>query len=355
MPAGLKFGSKHTNKTYKPAKTMKNEALLSMKRDNQTSMHTTVKRLLVVISFVCVLIPGQTQDFQQYTQYINMQGLINPAYTGSRGTYSGLMNYRNQWTGFAASPKTLGFNFHGPVPVENLSAGLVVMSESIGLNSNVDMAIASAYKVNLTRELILSLGLQLGFSSLQFDAGSLILESGNDPVYDAYTDSYFRPNTGVGAFVYTDRYFAGFSMPKMLTHSPEKDTETIKTSFSFKTMHMFLYGGYVFDVDNDIKVKPTLLMKSIYGAPLTFDIGVYGFYRDWGSVGLAFRTGSDVIIATEFRVWEQLYVGYSFDYPITKLSKVSYGSHEISLRIDLEDLRIGLTPASKGVKSIRYF
>lgn len=322
---------------------------------NKKPMFKSIKRLCLAFTFGLALTTGHAQDFQQYTQYINMQGLINPAYTGTRSTYSGLMNYRNQWSGFAASPKTLGFNFHGPVPVDNLSAGLVIMSESIGLNSNVDLAIASAYQVNISRELKLSLGLQLGFSSLQFDAASIILESANDPVYDSYAESYFRPNTGVGAFLHSEKYFVGFSMPKMLTHSPELNTESIKTTFSFKTMHMFLYGGYVFDVDNDIKVKPTVLMKTIYGAPVTLDLGVYGFYKDWGSAGLAFRTGSDIIFATEFRVWEQLYVGYSFDYPITKLSKVSYGSHEISLRIDLEDLTSGFGQASKGVKSIRYF
>ena len=326
-----------------------------MTGNHYKKMHRPIKRILFVLMFGLMTSLTYAQEFQQYTQYVNMQGLINPGYTGSRGTYSGLMNYRNQWTGFAASPKTLGFNFHGPVPVDNLSAGLVVMSESIGLNSNVDLAIASAYAVNITRDLKLSMGLQLGFSSLQFDAASLNLNSANDPVYEKYANSYFRPNVGVGAFLYSDKYFAGFSMPKMLTHSPEANTESIKTSFSFKTMHMFLYGGYVIDVDNDYKIKPTLLMKTIYGAPLTFDVGVHGFYKVWGSIGLIFRTGSDIIIATEVKVWEQLYVGYSFDYPITKLSKVSYGSHEIGLRIDLEDLHIGKAPASQGVKSIRYF
>ena len=111
----------------------------------------------------------------------------------------------------------------------------------------------------------------------------------------------------------------------------------------------------MFDVDNDYNIIPTLLLKTIYGAPITTDIGVHGFYRDWGSLGIVFRTGSDIIFASEFRVWEQLFVGYSFDYPITKLSQISYGSHEISLRIDLESLNLGGAPVNRGVKSIRYF
>lgn len=323
--------------------------------DNIKIMYNRIKKLVVLVSVSLLAFSVNSQDFQQYTQYINMQGLINPGYTGIRGTYSGLMNYRHQWAGFSASPRTLGFNFHGPVPVENLSAGLVVMSENIGLNSNVDLSISSAYAVNITPEMKLSLGLQAGFSSLQFDAASLILNNYSDPLFDTYANSYFRPNFGFGAFMYTDRYFAGFSLPRMLTHSPDISSETINTSFDFKTMHMFIYGGYVFDIDNDYKVKPTLLMKSIYGAPLTFDIGAYGFYKDWGSLGLIFRTGSDIIFATEVRVWEELYVGYSFDYPITKLSRVSYGSHEISLRIDLESLNIGKSNINRGVRSIRYF
>lgn len=323
--------------------------------DNRKIMYNLFKKFTGIVALSLIVSGSFAQDFQQYTQYINMQGLINPAYTGTRGTYSGLMNYRHQWAGFDASPKTLGFNFHGPVPVENLSAGLVVMSENLGLNSNVDFAIASAYAVNLTEDIKISFGLQLGFSSLQFDASSLIVDNYSDPVFQKYAESYFRPNVGVGTFLHTEKYFAGFSMPRMLTHSTEASSESIKTSFDFKTMHMFLYGGYVFDIDNDYKVKPTLLMKSIYGAPLTFDIGAHGYYKDYGSLSLIFRTSSDIIFATEVRVWEQLYVGYSFDYPITKLSRVSFGSHEISLRIDLADLNFAGSQVSKGIKSIRYF
>lgn len=319
-------------------------------------MFTKTKKLFTAVLLGFVTLSAVGQDFPQYTQYVNMQGLINPGYTGSRDYYSGLMDYRYQWVGFDASPRTLGFNFHGPVPVENLSAGIVVMAEKIGLNSNVDVALASAYAVQLNDDIRLSFGLQAGFSSLAFDMGSINISDPSDPVYQRSLDNYFRPNFGFGTFLHTEKYFAGFSMPRMLTHSTERETESIKTSFSFKTMHMFLYGGYVFDVDEDFKVKPTLLMKSIYGSPIEFDLGAHAFYRDYGSLGLIFRTGSDIILATEFRVWEQLYVGYSFDYPLTKLNRVTWGSHEISLRIDLDaSIFSGSGPVSRGMRSIRYF
>ena len=203
-------------------------------------MYRTIKKIIGIVGLCFLALSVNAQDFQQYTQYINMQGLINPGYTGSRGVYSGLMNYRHQWAGFDASPRTLGFNFHGPVPVENLSAGLVVMSESLGLNSNVDLSLASAYAINVTRDIKLSLGVQMGFSSLQFDAASLNLNDPRDPLYQSYANSYFRPNVGFGAFLYTEKYFAGFSMPRMLTHGAEDNSESIRTTFDFRTMHMFL-------------------------------------------------------------------------------------------------------------------
>jgi hypothetical protein len=38
-------------------------------------------------------------------------------------------------------------------------------------------------------------------------------------------------------------------------------------------MHIYLYGGYVFDWD-PVKVKPTLLLKEVYGAPMQIDLSV---------------------------------------------------------------------------------
>lgn len=312
------------------------------------------KALFIVLLFSMAKFAG-AQDFPQFSQYINMQGLINPAYNGTRGVYSGLMVYRHQWAGFSAAPRTLGFNMHGPIPgVDRLSGGLVLISDGYGLNDQVDVSLAASYYINLTQELKLSFGMQGGMNSYSFNFADLVTpDPGSDDVYTP--DYYLRPNVGVGAFLYSDRYFVGLSIPEMLSHSADVSTVSFNTSFDFSTMHYFLYGGYVFDVTQDIKIKPTALMKSIYGAPIEVDLGVYGYYQDYGSVGLSFRTGSDVIIFGEVRVWEQLYVGYSYDYSITKLNNISSGSHEISLRIDLDNNMFNGGNISKGLRSIRHF
>lgn len=317
-----------------------------------------MKKILVTVILSALVGVVSAQDFPQFTQYINMQGLINPAYNGTRGTYSGLMVYRHQWAGFDGAPRTLGFNAHGPVPgVERLSGGIVLISEGFGLNKQTDVSLASSYYIDLSRELKLSFGVQGGMNSYSFDFSELVTpDGGNDDVYNpSQLDHYLRPNFGVGAFLYSSNYFAGLSIPEMLYHTPEATTESFNTSFNFSSMHYFLYGGYVFDVDQDIKLKPTVLMKTIYGAPVELDLGIYGYYKDYGSVGLSYRTGSDVIFFTEVRVWEQLYVGYSFDYPVTKLNRITYGSHEISLRFDLANSPFSSGNISKGIRSIRHF
>ena len=84
------------------------------------------------------------------------------------------MVYRHQWSGFSAAPKTLGFNFHGPIPgVERLSGGLSIISDGLGLNENTDVSLAASYYINVASDLKLSFGLQGGMNSYSFDTDAL--------------------------------------------------------------------------------------------------------------------------------------------------------------------------------------
>ena len=312
-----------------------------------------MKKLFVVTSLIMLFFgAASAQDQTVFTQTVNLQGLLNPAYNGTRDTYSGLGVYRKEFTGFGDGvPQYYGFNFHAPIPGTNMGAGLVVVNEQIGLHSNLDVSAAFAYRVKLNREVNLSLGLQASINSYSFDFMGLDNESQGDRTFQVYEDASIKPNAGFGALLYSEKYFVGFSIPEMLYH-PSDTVENKRTaSFDVKQMHMFLYGGYVFDLQNDFKVKPVGLLRQVNGAPLLVDVGVYGFYMNDISLGMLYRWDDAVIFHAEFRVWEQMFVGYSYDYSVSKLASVSNGSHEISLRIDLGSTK----KYRRGMRSIRYF
>ena len=55
-----------------------------------------------------------SQQDALYSQYMFNQFTINPAYAGSRESFSSVLLYRNQWTGLDGAPSTLNFSMHSP-------------------------------------------------------------------------------------------------------------------------------------------------------------------------------------------------------------------------------------------------
>ena len=112
---------------------------------------------------------------------------------------------------------------------------------------------------------------------------------------------------------------------------------------------MYLYGGYLIDWDG-VKIKPTLLIREVYGAPLQFDVSANVLLADALWLGLSYRSVSEVVFLTEYIINRQFTVRYSFDYSLSAISNYAkYGSHEIGIQFDFTFNK------RAGMRSIRYF
>ncbi len=310
-----------------------------------------MKRL--IISLCIALFAGYAagQELTQYNHYIANQGILNPAYNGTRDIISGLMLHRSQWIGMEGAPMNQALNVHGPIEDTDLGVGLVLQNDAIGFTNTFDAMVAGSYKLAIDRKSFISLGLQVGVSSFVYDA--------TQAVVDDYTDGVFQGkiskmgfNAGFGAYYYAENYFAGFSIPKLLSQNAvelSSDEYEYKNKFDFGNMHMYLYGGYVFDWD-PVKVKPTMLMRYVNGAPLQFDVTCNVLLAETVWVGLSYRSVSSLVFLSEFMLNRQFTLRYSFDYSMNAISQYAkYGSHEISLQFDFSFNR------RPGMRSIRYF
>ncbi|WP_462317406.1 PorP/SprF family type IX secretion system membrane protein [Marinilabilia sp.] len=307
------------------------------------------RQIVLLILFIGFGLSVKGQNQYQFNHYIATQGLLNPAYNGTRDIISGLVIHRNQWLGFEGAPMNQALNVHGPIEDTNLGVGLAIVNDHIGLSNTLDAFAAASYKLQLDRNSrFLSFGLQLGASSLVYDGTQAQTNDPSDPVFDS-KESKIAFNVGFGAYFYSDTYFAGFSIPKFFSDQFDVDSEDFKNTLDPKNMHMYLYGGYVFELE-DIRVKPTLLMRQVYGAPLQFDVSANVMFMDRLWVGLSYRTISDVVFLGEYIINDQFTVRYSFDYPISELNQFNnYGTHEISLQFDFSFNK------RPGMRSIRYF
>jgi type IX secretion system PorP/SprF family membrane protein len=274
--------------------------------------------------------------------------VINPAYAGSRGTLSLGLLARSQWTNVNGGPKTMTFDAHAPVG-KKVGMGLSVIADEIGPAKEQNIYADFSYTLTTSQEGRLAFGLKAGVTLLNVNLLDVVLPqtaTGDDPLFDENINDAF-PNIGAGVYYYNDKWYAGFSVPNLLK-SEHLDKENINTKAS-EEIHYFLTTGYVFDLSSTLKFKPSILVKGVSGAPLSFDVNANFLMYDRFEVGASYRWQDAVSMLFNFGVTRSFRVGYAYDYTISEFSNSNTGgSHELILLYDISF-------SKKNLKSPRFF
>ena len=298
---------------------------------------------LVVLLFV-LCIKANAQFDPMFTQYMNNEMFINPAYTGTREALSANILYRDQWVGIAGSPKTQTFAIHGPIGEKN-GVGISIMNESIGITKQLRINGNYSFRIRTGYNSHLSFGLSGGMINHREDRNELMLINENDHVFDPIA-SVMVPNSGFGMYFYTDRYYVGLSVPRLIQNNVM--ASGIRNTVSTKDWHFYLTSAVVMDASENLKFKPSIMIKEVYGAPLQGEISVQGLVKDFWWIGGAYRTGDAVSAIMGFQLSTQLRFFYSYDYTLSKLNSYSSGSHEVTIGYDFSFKR-------NRIASPRYF
>jgi type IX secretion system PorP/SprF family membrane protein len=272
---------------------------------------------------------------------------VNPAYAGSKDLLSVMAVVRNQWVSLPGAPDTRTLAAHTPVNNTNMGLGFSLLSDKIGPVKQIGFYVDYSYRLNFSNNRTLALGLKAGVNF--YDAGltELATNDPNDPVFANDINRNFLPNFGIGTFFYTNKYYAGFSIPKFIENTINENGVAIQNT-SKEKMHVFFMSGYVFDVNRIVKFKPSILAKYVKNAPVSVDInGTVLFYdRLW--LGTMMRIGDAVGGLFQLQVTNQIKIGYSYDLPINRLGAYSNGTHEFMISYDFN-------PRSGRIRSPRYF
>ena len=291
---------------------------------------------------------GHAQQDPQYTQYMYNMNIVNPAYAGSRGTLSlGLLG-RLQWVGIEGAPKTATMAVHAPLG-KNLGGGFSAILDRHGPVKETNVFADVSYTINTSDEGRLAFGLKGGVTFFDVGLLSLILPQtapGVDPLF-ADNVNETLPNFGAGVYYYTDKFYIGLSAPNLLeTKHLEKDNGSI--SKASEKMHYFGTIGYVFNLSETLKFKPSVMTKVVSGSPLSIDANANFLFNERLELGLGYRFGDAVTGLINFGVTRDLRIGYAYDYTTTNLGNYNDGTHEVFLQWDIDF-------SKKNLKSPRFF
>ena len=292
--------------------------------------------IFVLISSISTVF---AQQDPQYTQYMYNMNILNPAYAGSKGVTSiGLLG-RTQWVGVDGAPKTATLSINGPVG-KNVGLGFSVIHDEIGPVKEDNVYADFSYTLNLSEEDKFAFGIKAGATFLNVrEVITVDVDPLNVPV------SLIAPNFGVGLMYYNDRFYAGLSVPNFIESRYLDKKNGISSTASEKT-HYFLTSGYVFDLDENLKLKPSTMLKATPGAPLSIDLSLNLLIQEKVELGLSHRLDDSISGMIGFNVNQDLRIGYAYDYTTSNFGEFNSGSHEIMILFDLN---------KKKIKSPRFF
>ena len=259
--------------------------------------------------------------------------IINPAYAGSKENLSFGLLYRKQWIEIEDAPTT--FSFSGSAPVgKNVGLGLSIISDKIGPVEENNVYGDFSYTLNLGGERRLALGLKAGVTFQKIGLRSIIQPTLPDPNDGAFQEdtNNSKLNIGNGLFYYTNKYYVALSIPNMLK-SAHLDYNGVK--YGTEIQHYFLTGGYVFDLNPNLKFKPFAMIKSAFNAPTSFDISTNFLYLEKFEMGATYRLQDSFGAMVNYAISPSLRIGYAYDHIVSDLKVTTPSSHEIILLFDL--------------------
>jgi type IX secretion system PorP/SprF family membrane protein len=285
---------------------------------------------LALIFLTVLFIPGIAQQYPVFSQYYFNELVINPAYAGSHVKLSATAMYRNQWINFPGAPRTYHLTTHTSLFKNKIGVGLMLNHDEIGSYRNEHIYGNYAYKIHF-QDATLSMGLQAGINLLGADYSKLDLQNPGDASFNNIVN-VVKPNFGAGLYFSKKNYFIGFSVPFILNNAVTRSVGELVGGIK-ESRYYFLRGGAIFPLDRmqNLKINPSVLIRSQEGQPLSFDINNAFIFYDVFSLGTSYRLGDSFITFIDLKLSEKFHFGYSYDLTHSNLNGFSNGTHEFML------------------------
>jgi len=309
-----------------------------------------LNRFLSVVVIVLGISASFGQQLPQFTQYMFNTISINPAYAGSRETFSAVGLHRSQWVGLEGGPETQTLSVHSPLRNEQVGIGLSFINDKLGYENFSYIYGDFSYTIRTGINSELAFGIKGGFTHYSLDEELLNDPSViNDPFFNDVSNRW-SPNVGAGIYWHSQRWYLGLSAPRILNTDYNNGGSGTIDYVALERVSYYFTGGYVFDLSETTKLKPSVLLKATNGAPLSMDISANFLFNETFWIGGGYRINQSAAAIggiADFQVSKQLRIGYAYEYPISDLRPYTSGTHEVLLMFEVFK--------SKRIKSPRYF
>jgi type IX secretion system PorP/SprF family membrane protein len=296
------------------------------------------------------------QQLPLYSQYLYNKFLINPAVAGSDGYTSVSLTAREQWVGYYGAPRTFSFSvqsrmlkksymlketkvkrdIYRPKSDGKVGLGGYVFNDKNGLVQRTGFQFSYAYHMWLLNSTQLSMGLSATGYYYKINEKDINFEDqANEPwLTNDLRRGMFVPDVTFGAYLLNPKYSLGFSADQLFQAAAKIGDYAYK---NFKmSRQYYLFGSYDFPMSSREIIQPSFLLLMSEQFKPQADIGVTYIYNQdfWG--GLAIRTSGALITNLGVK-YQNIFIGYAFDFSMQEIQRITYGTHEITFALKFGD------------------
>jgi type IX secretion system PorP/SprF family membrane protein len=319
-----------------------------------------MKKTLFILGIIFSGFPALMAQFDaQLSNYWAVNNYFNPGFAGQSKDLELAALFRMQWLGITGAPRTTLVVASMPYQLfdREHGVGLSMYNDRAGLFSANVISGQYAYKTQLFKG-NLGIGLQVGYINETFEGSKVEIPKDND---------FFDPNdtsnpgsdvsgtsldASLGLYYSKKNFYAGLSLTHLLSPKLElNDNYILEIPRTY-----YFTAGYNIQLSNPLlELRPTMLIKTmelssfyIEGdsvlvpvkkenvlkgmlAQTQIDISLRMIYNKTFWVGLSWRKQDAVMIMLGGK-FKMIEAGYTYDFPISRIIKGSWGSHELFLR-----------------------
>ena len=314
-----------------------------------------MKKAHIVAILLLIFTAGiKAQQLPLYSQYMFNKFLINPAVAGSDGYTSINITAREQWLGIDNSPKTHSLSYQTrifkrsyiiksksvkrkifkPSTGGRVGVGGYVFDDRNGLVSRTGFQLTYAYHIWLD-ETQLSFGLSGTAFQFRINDEELTFFDQSEPLLSGdLRKTIFVPDANFGVYLLNSGYHVGFSVAQLFQSYLKVGTAGLSDYRMLR--HYYLSAGYIFPLQNEFTLEPSILIKTTEELLYQIDFSAKIQYKNDYWIGLSYRTAGAVVLLAGVRR-NKFYFGYAFDYTLSSIMKHSIGSHEFMMAVKFGD------------------
>lgn len=304
-------------------------------------------KIKYLVIWIILIISSSNKLFGQqlplYSEYMFNSFEINPAYAGFRDAVNITTMYRKQWTGSQSAPQSTFMAIDMPVAAKRVGLGVKIVDDRDEVTKTFGAQAAYSFKIPTGDRSSVALGLQAGLLNFKSDLTKIDVIDPNDPSFSENINTT-KLNFGTGVFFHTEFFFAGFSSPNLFRNNLKRNQPGAGASDVKQNTHVYFNTGYVFSLSDDIFLKPSILVRGVVGAPLSYDLNANFLIADRLTLGASYRNNTAVVGILDVRILSELHLGYAYDHSISRLNIIAKGSQEIMLRYEIPVGKISLSP-----------